>query len=301
MTDYRMKKIAFIINPVSGAKKQQDIKRTLPGCLSQILDSTQWSVSIAQTEYAGHATLLAQQYATQGFDAVVAVGGDGTVNEIACGLRDTQTAMAILPMGSGNGLARHLHIPMDVNKAIDLLNHCEPMRIDYGLANDRLFVCTCGTGFDATVAERFAGNTRRGFMTYIRTVIRLVFTYRSLSYHITGEGLDETHRAFLITFANANQWGNEAIIAPKANLQDGKMDIMIMSPNALWGSLPLAVRLFAGNIDRSPMIQTLRAGDILLQRECAAAFHIDGDPVQIGQDIRIRIVKAGLSVLVPKP
>lgn len=293
-----MKTIAFVINPVSGAKKQKEVKRALPERITRLLDSTQWSVTIAQTEYAGHATLLAKQYATQGFDAVVAVGGDGTVNEIACGLRDTQTAMAILPMGSGNGLARHLHIPMDVDRAIRLLNHCEPLRIDYGLANDRLFVCTCGTGFDAAVAERFAGNAKRGFMTYIRAVLRLIFTYRSLNYRISGDGLDETHRAFLITFANANQWGNAAIIAPKADLQDGKMDIMIMSPNALWGSLPLAVRLFAGSIDKSPMIQTLRAGEIFLQRECVAPFHIDGDPVQIGQDIRIRIVKAGLSVLV---
>jgi diacylglycerol kinase family enzyme len=201
-------------------------------------------------------------------------------------------------MGSGNGLARHLHIPMNTRKAIALLNNCRTIDIDYGLANEQLFVCTCGAGLDAEVADRFAHSAQRGFMTYLQNIIHLVFTYKAQTYHISGDGISETRKAFLVTFANANQWGNAARIAPHAGLQDGKMDIVLMSPYALWDCLPLAVRLFAGTIDRSPLIKTLRAGDVTLQREFAAPFHIDGDPVDAGKDIHIRIIRGELKALV---
>lgn len=292
-----MKQIAFIINPISGNKKMREWKNSLPELITNILDKNQWTATLTHTEYANHATEQAQYYAHNGFDAVVAVGGDGTVNEVARGLRDTQTALGILPMGSGNGLARHLRIPLDITQAIAMLNHCRPIRIDYGLANDHLFVSTCGTGFDAEVANRFAGSDKRGFITYLRIILHLVFTYKSQNYRITGNSLDESFRAFLITFANANQWGNAALIAPKANLQDGLMDIMIMSPYALLGSLPLAIRLFMGNIDRSSMMHTLRASEIILHRASEGAFHVDGDPIHMGKDISIQIVKGGLYAL----
>jgi len=295
-----MRKIAFIINPISGSKHVQQIKRSLPDSIAQTLQPELWSPVVVQTEYAGHATELAKHYSEAGYDAVVAVGGDGTVNEVARALRDTSTAMGILPMGSGNGLARHLGIPMDTHKALDLLNQCEPVRIDYGLANGHLFVCTCGAGFDAIVADCFAKSGKRGFMTYLQTIFHLIFTYRPQTYRLTVDGSEKTCKAFLITFANANQWGNAALIAPHASLQDGLMDIMIMSSNALWDGLLLAIRLFAGTIDKSPLMQTLRAGELLLRRESAAPFHIDGDPTAMDRDIHIHIVKSGLSVLVAK-
>lgn len=293
-----MRKIAFIVNPISGNKKMQEQKRCLPDLVATVLDRSQWSAEVVHTEYAGHATELARNYAQAGYDAVVAVGGDGTVNEVAQGLRDSRTTMGIVPMGSGNGLARHLHIPMNVRDAINLLNHSRSLRIDYGWADDHLFVSTCGTGFDAEVAAGFAGSAKRGLMTYLRTILRLVFTYKAQRYRLIYADRDETHRAFLITFANSNQWGNNALIAPQADLQDGKMDVMIMSPYALWGSLPLAAKLFAGTIDRSRLMHTLRTDELTLRREHADAFHIDGDPTTMGQDIHIRIVKGGLNVLV---
>lgn len=293
-----MKQIAFIINPISGAKRLQEVKHRLPELVAQILDHEQWEPTLVYTTHAGHATELARHYAQAGYAAVVSVGGDGTMNEVARGLRDTSTAMGILPMGSGNGLARHLHIPMNTRKAIALLNKCKTMDIDYGLANEQLFVCTCGAGLDAEVADRFARGKQRGFMTYLHHIIHLVFTYQPQTYHIIGDKLNETHRAFLVTFANANQWGNAARIAPNADIHDGKMDIILMSPYALWGSLPLAIRLFLGTIDRSPLIKTIRAGEITLQREYIAPFHIDGDSVQADKDIRIRIIHGGLHALV---
>ena len=139
-----MKNIAFIINPVSGSKETQSAKKKLPKLIMQVLDQEQWLPNIVFTERAGHATELAYQYARMGFDAVVAVGGDGTVNEVAKGLvkGDSKTALGILPMGSGNGFARHLNIPIKPQKALEMINHSEPISVDYGLANNKLFVST---------------------------------------------------------------------------------------------------------------------------------------------------------------
>ena len=295
-----MKNIAFIINPISGAKEAQNAKKKLPKLIMQTLDMEQWLPNIVYTEYAGHATELAYQYARMGFDAVIAVGGDGTVNEVARGLKDTRTALGIIPMGSGNGFARHLNIPMRPQKALEMINHSEPISVDYGLANGKVFVCTCGTGFDAVIADQFAASNKRGFMTYIRNTIAKAFTYKPQTYHIVGDGLDVTQEAFLITFANANQWGNDAKIAPKASMQDGKMDIMLMSSHAILGSASLALRLFAGSIDNSYFMDTIRAKEVTVIREEKAPFHIDGDPVEMEKDIQIRIVPDGLRVLVEK-
>ena len=295
-----MKNIAFIINPVSGGQETQREKRKLPKLIMQSLDAELWLPNIAFTEYAGHATEMAYQYARMGFDAVVAVGGDGTVNEVARGLKDSQTAMGIIPMGSGTGFARHLNIPIKPQKAIEMINHSEPISVDYGLANGRLFVSTCGTGFDAVVADHFAASNKRGFATYFQNVLKEIFSYQPQTYHLVGDGIDLTHKAFLITFANANQWGYEALIAPKASVQDGKMDIMLMSSHAILGSASLALRLFAGSIDDSHFMDTLRAKEITLEREEAAPFHIDGDPVEMEKDIHIKIVPDGLRALVEK-
>lgn len=295
-----MKNIAFIINPISGGKEAQATKRRLPKLIMQTLDSAQWLPNITFTEYAGHATELAHQYARMGFDAVVAVGGDGTVNEVARGLRDTHTALGIIPMGSGNGFALHLNIPMRTNRAIEMINHSEPISVDYGLANGKLFVSTCGTGFDALIADHFAGSGQRGFSTYLQNILKDVFNYEPQTYRIVGDGLDVTHTAFLITFANANQWGNHALIAPKASIQDGQMDIMVMSKHAILASASLALRLFAGNIDNSYFMDTIRAKEVTLIRESKAPFHLDGDPVEMEKDIHIRIVPDGLRVLAEK-
>lgn len=295
-----MKNIAFIINPVSGGKETQNAKRKLPKLIMQTLDKEQWLPNIAYTEYSGHATEMAYQYGRMGFEAVVAIGGDGTVNEVASGLRGTQTALGIIPMGSGNGFARHLNIPIRPQRALEMLNHSEPIQVDYGLANGRVFMSTCGTGFDALIADHFAGSAKRGFSTYLQNIIHDVFSYEPQTYHLVGDGLDVTHKAFLITFANANQWGYEALIAPKASVQDGKMDIMLMSGHALLGSASLALRLFAGSIDDSHFMDTLRAKEVVLEREVNGPFHIDGDPVEMGKDIHIRIVEGGMRVLVEK-
>ena len=197
-------KIAFIINPFSGTGKKEDI----PSLIKQELDNEVFETEIVFTGYRGHGTELAKEFVEKNFQIVVAVGGDGTVNEVGRSLINTDTSLGIIPIGSGNGLARHLGIPMNLKKAIKQLNHSEPIRMDYGLVNNRPFFCTCGTGFDAYVSTEFAKGKKRGVMSYIEKIITGYFTYKSQNYHLLGEGIDLNSKAFVITFANASQWGN---------------------------------------------------------------------------------------------
>ncbi|MCQ2334547.1 MAG: YegS/Rv2252/BmrU family lipid kinase [Paludibacteraceae bacterium] len=288
-----MKNLAFIINPISGTQN----KRRIPKLIDKLIDKEQWTTDIVFTEYKGHATELAKQYAAMGFFAVVAVGGDGTVNEVASGLVGTSTALGIIPIGSGNGFARHMGISLRIPTAIEALNNVEQLTADYGMVNDKPFFVTCGTGFDAVISEEFHKAGKRGLTTYVQQIIKDVFSYQPEHYHLIGEGIDIETDAFLITFANCNQWGNAAQIAPKASNQDGKMDIAVASKFPMLIAPALALRLFTKTIDDSTYITTLKTKEITLIRETASPFHLDGDPVEMGTELHIRIVEDGLKIL----
>lgn len=292
-----MKNIAFIINPISGTRA----KTRIPKMIKDILDRTQFMPTIVFTEYAGHATQLAQQFAQEGYYAVVAVGGDGTLNEVASGVRDTDTALGIIPNGSGNGFARHLGISTRIPRAISMLNHSEVISADYGIVNDKPFFSTCGIGFDALVAHQFANGSKRGFSTYLQNIIKDLFQYQPETYHIIGDdGIDQTVTAFLITFANAGQWGYDAYIAPKASIQDGLMDIAIVSKFPMYAAPGLALSLFTKNIDEDLYVNTIRTKQATLIREKEGPMHIDGDPTMMPQELHLQIVQDGIKILVEK-
>jgi len=291
-----MKNIAFIINPISGTLN----KRKIPKIIERTLDTTQWSYDIQFTEYKGNGTELAKQYATMGFDAVVAVGGDGTMNEVATGLVHTQTAMGLIPIGSGNGLARHLHIPLTIERAVKMLNNSEAISIDYGLANEQPFFCTCGSGFDAFVTTKYAASGRRGFSSYLEQIVKGVFAYEPDHYHLVGDGIDIETDAFVVTFANANQWGNNGFIAPHASVQDGIMSIAIVSTFPLLAAPGMAIELLTKNIDKDSYVNTIQAKEITLYRNQEGDFHYDGEPIRMGKEIRVKIIHDGLRVLVEK-
>ena len=290
------KKIAFIINPFSGTGRKED----LSGMIKRGLDQSFGKPEIVFTKSRGHATELAKDFVKKGFQIVVAVGGDGTVNEVARSLIHTDTSLGIIPIGSGNGLARHLGIPTSIRKAIQQLNHSEPILMDYGLVNERPFFCTCGTGFDAYVSTEFAKGKRRGIMSYIEKIITGYFSYKSQNYHLVGKGIDLNVKAFVLTFANASQWGNNAYIAPQASVQDGQMDISIMSNFPVIAIPTLALNLFAKNIDKDLFMTTLRSDELTLYREESGPFHYDGEPYEEGKEIRVKTVADGLKVLVKK-
>ncbi len=290
------KKIAFIINPISGTND----KHALPDLIRKELNPFLFEPEIVFTQYRGHGLELSKAFVAAGFDYVVAVGGDGTVNEIARGLTDTNVALGIIPVGSGNGLARHLSIPMNTKHAIVQLNHSEVIKMDYGVVNGQPFFCTCGTGFDAYVSTEFAKSKNRGVMTYIEKMITGYFNYKSQNYHLVGDGIDLKDKAFVITFANASQWGNNAYIAPQASVQDGMLDISIMSNFPIIAIPSIALQLFTKTIDKDLFVTTLRTNEITLFRDETGPFHYDGEPYEEGKEVHIKIVHEGLNVLVKK-
>lgn len=290
-----MKNIAFIVNPVSGTKS----KSRLAKLIRESLDLQQFAPTVVVTEYAGHATQLAQQFALQDYYAVVAVGGDGTINEVASGLIGSQTALGVVPNGSGNGFARHLDISTRMNRAIEMLNSSEPIFIDYGTVNDKPFFSTCGVGFDAVVAENFS-NTERGLKGYMQTIVKDLFQYKPETYHIEGDGINITTTSFLINFANASQWGYEAYIAPKASVQDGWLDIAVVSEFPMVVAAGLALSLFTKTINDMLHMNAFRAREIVLTRENEGIMQIDGTPVMMPAKLHVKIVEDGLKVLVKK-
>lgn len=290
-----MKNIAFIVNPISGTKS----KNRLAKQIRESLDLQQFAPTVVVTEYAGHATQLAQQFALQDYYAVVAVGGDGTINEVASGLIGSQTALGIVPNGSGNGFARHLDISTRMNRAVEMLNNSEPILVDYGMVNDKPFFSTCGVGFDAVVAANFS-DTERGLKGYMQTILKDLFQYKPERYHIEGEGIDLTTTAFLVNFANASQWGYDAYIAPKASVQDGWLDIAVVSEFPMVIAAGLALRLFTKTIDEIVHMNMLRAKELTLTREDEGIMQIDGTPVMMPATLHVKIVEDGLKVLVKK-
>ena len=290
-----MKNIAFVVNPISGTKTKSRVAKLI----RELLDKQQFAPTVVTTEYAGHATQLAQQFALEGYYAVVAVGGDGTINEVASALVGTNTALGIVPNGSGNGFARHLDISTRMNRAIEMLNCSEVINVDYGLVNDIPFFSTFGVGFDAVVAHDFAESSR-GLKGYVQSIFKDIFQYKPETYHLQGEGIDLTTPAFLVNFANAGQWGYDAYIAPKASVQDGWLDVAVVSEFSLMEAPGMALQLFAKNIDENLHMSTIRTKELTLVREHEGPAHIDGTPVQMPEHLHVRIVEEGLKVLVKK-
>lgn len=290
-----MKNIAFIVNPISGTKAKNRVAKLI----RELLDLQQFAPTVVVTEYAGHATQLAQQFAMEDYYAVVAVGGDGTINEVASGLIGTATALGIVPNGSGNGFARHLDISTRMNRAIEMLNNSEVINVDYGLVNDQPFFSTCGVGFDAVVAQDFSDSSR-GFKGYLQSIFKDFFQYKADTYQLKGEGIDITTTAFLVNFANAGQWGYDAYIAPKASVQDGWLDVAIVSEFPMTAAAGLALSLFTKNIDEKLHMNTIRTKELTLTRASEGAMHIDGTPIVMPAELHVKIVEEGLKVLVKK-
>ncbi|WP_314710217.1 diacylglycerol kinase family lipid kinase [Prevotella denticola] len=288
------KKIIFILNPISGTVS----KAGIPGLIEERLDKEKFDCRIAETKYAGHATELAQQAARQGIDIVVAVGGDGTVNEVGRVLVNTKTAMGILPCGSGNGLARHLNLPMNLKKCIDILNDCDIHTLDYGLINRHPFFCTCGMGFDAFISMKFAEAGKRGPITYMQKILEEGLSYQPETYEIEDEEGTRRYKAFLVSAANASQYGNNAYIAPQASMSDGLLDIIIMEPFDLIEAPQVAIELFNKTLDKNLKIKTFRASHIHIHRKSEGIIHYDGDPVMADADVDISIVPKGINIIV---
>lgn len=289
------KDIAFVINPKSGSSNHKGIV----SMIQKGMDNALYSCHVLETEYAGHAVSLAARCASEGMFAVVAIGGDGTVNEVARSLTHTDTALGIIPCGSGNGLARHLQIPTTIKKAIDIINKGNVETIDYGKINNQNFFCTCGVGFDAFVSLKFAESNKRGPLTYLEKTLIEGLNYKPETYDITIDGNTEHYKAFLVACGNASQYGNNAYITPRANLKDGMLDVTILTPFTLLDVPEIALQLFTKTIDQNTNIKTRQCKEVHIHRESPGVVHFDGDPTIMGEDIEVRIIPNGLKVITP--
>jgi diacylglycerol kinase (ATP) len=292
-------KICFIINPISGAGRRRDLGRRRAEQAAAFVEQGRLSAEIFVSERPGHARDLAQAACRRGATMLVAWGGDGTVNEVGSALVDSQATLAIVPSGSGNGLARELGIPLDPAAAFHVVSEGCSRLIDAGELDGHFFFNVAGLGLDARVAHRFAegGLERRGFVRYLELALREVASFAPVDCSITADGHSVIVRPLLIAIANARQYGNGALIAPEAQLDDGKLDVVVVNHRPAWQVLMHAPKLFSGTVGRVPGVSMIRASTISVSAESALTYHIDGEPHIGGSLVKASVHPKALRVV----
>jgi diacylglycerol kinase (ATP) len=287
--------ILFIINPISGGKNKQK----LPALIDTHLDRSKFNANFAFTEYVGHASEIAEEAANKNFDVIVAVGGDGTINEVAAKVMQQQKILGVIPFGSGNGLARFLKIPMNTVKAIKVINTCKVSVIDTATFNDKCFFNMAGMGFDAHISSVFAGNKGRGLSGYVKLGLKEVLSYKSQKYRIVIDGKEFVRTAFVISIANSSQYGNNAHIAPTASVTDGLLDICVVKEFPMYKLPLLAYEMLCSKTDRSNLVEIIKGKNIQISRVKEDAIHIDGEPYFMGTEISVSVNPLSLNIITP--
>jgi YegS/Rv2252/BmrU family lipid kinase len=301
----RGQKVAVIINPISGAGRRRDLARRRAEQAAAIIDEHHLDGEVFVTERQGHAGELAQAARRRGATLFVAWGGDGTVNEVGSALVGSDASLAIVPSGSGNGLARELGIPLDPPSAFQVIFAGRTRLIDAGELDGRMFFNIAGLGLDARVAHRFAagGLERRGFVRYLELATREIVSFTPLDCTLTtdDDGQVRRVRPLLIAIANSRQYGNGALIAPDARLDDGRLDIVVVEHRAPWRVLVQAPRLFSGTVARVPGVSISRACGAVISADAPLVYHVDGEPHVGGKSVKARIYPAALRVVCSQP
>lgn len=288
-------RLMLIINPISGTGSKRGVAETV----CERLEPLGWSVDTRLTTARGDATRLGREAVEKGYYGVLACGGDGTVNETARALCDSDTALGILPAGSGNGLARHLGLPMDIEMALDTIEENNVVDSDFGSVNGRPFFCTFGLGFDAAVSHRFARAHRRGLLSYITSTLSEYVQYRPQTYTVSANGKILTEKAFLIAVCNASQWGNNAYIAPQASITDGLLDITIVHSGTPIDAAVMGMDIFMGYINKNTMVHSFRAPAAVIYRSKAGEAHIDGEPMMLDSILDVKCHRRKLKIFTP--
>lgn len=288
-------KTLLIVNPISGTSN----KTEMVDHLQQRLSLLGMEPEVRYTTCRGNATQLARHAIEHGYEAVVTVGGDGTINETAAALCGSEVTLGIIPAGSGNGLARHLGIPVDVDGAIDVIARRHAVAIDYGTMNGQPFFCTFGIGFDAAVSHRFARQRRRGPLSYIKSAIDEFVQFHPSTYTISANGKVLTEKAFLVACCNTSQYGNNAYIAPEASITDGLLDFTIVHAGNPMSTALVGVDLFTGFINRNTLIETFRAPSAVIYSSSPSEAHIDGEPIVAAEAMEVKCHQQQLKVFTP--
>lgn len=294
----RKRKLLFIINPNSGTKQ----KTRVPELIKKLLDETNIEHKIVFTSEPKEATTISEKN-KEAFDMIVAVGGDGTINEVARPLINSETTLGIIPMGSGNGLARHLGMPLNIKKAIALLNQPRVSSIDTIKMNDLAFLNVAGIGFDAHIASAFAKSKKRGFITYAKLTLGELNRFKYAGCKLVIDGVEQIeNKPFIVSVANSTQYGNNAHIAPAANISDGLMDICVLQKVPFWYYPILGIRLFTGTLNRSKYYSCRQGKKVkitFLSKKAEQPIHLDGDPFTAEKEIKLTINPLSLKIALP--
>ena len=287
------KKILFIINPISGGHNKAKIIRSIP----KLLDESRFDISITHTKGAMHAARIAKKAAEKNMDIVVAVGGDGTINEIASQLVNTDTTLAIVPCGSGNGLARDLGISLHYKKAIQQINTLKTKKIDAGICNNQYFFSLTGVGYDAKVAYDFNRGKKRKFLGYGWAVFKDYFYAKEQYYEVELDNEKIAGNYFFITIANCSQWGYGVKVAPDAKLDDGVFNVNLCKKPPIFPIIPFIIKMLSGKINTSKYNTFKTCRKISLTSNRKFFYHLDGDAKGVSKKIEIEILHQVLSVI----
>jgi YegS/Rv2252/BmrU family lipid kinase len=296
-TTQMKKRIRFIANPFSGTKN----KRNLEPNIKKYLDHNQYDWELIFTDYAGHATELAKEAVDKKYFMVVAVGGDGSINEVSQSLVHSNTILGILPSGSGNGFAMHLGIGRNIKKAFQFLNEGKILTIDTCLMNDRPYVNLAGMGFDAEVSARIKGSKLRGFLGYLVYSIQEAFAYKMQDFELEMDGKKIQRSCFTLAIANAPMYGYGFVVAPEAVLHDGLLEIMIIKKAPKWRIILEGWRYLNNSLHKSPLAEKYEAKQVIVKTNVSPwAAHVDGESLKVDSPVRFRIVEDSLKVMCPE-
>lgn len=292
-------KVRFIINPVAGGANRT---KEIADAVRRILDSEKGIFEIKVAGSKGDAGGLSEEAVSKGYEAIFACGGDGTINEVASHLVGTETALGVIPKGSGNGFAKSLGIPEDVNGAVSLLKTWNVKRIDAGVICGRYFFSTAGCGFDARMSKKydegFLSRRLRGLAPYVPIALWEYFFYKPMPVTIKTEGSSREAKPFLLTAANTERYGGGAVIAPGALPDDGLLDICVVKKPNILKATALAYRLLKGDIDKYEGFDRFRSNGLTISGNAGFLIHADGEPFEWSGDVRVSLVPKGLKVLV---
>ena len=288
-------KILFIINPISGVGKQKKVEKAI----EKVLDKNLFDYEVEYTEYAHHATVISLQAAIRQVDIVVSVGGDGSINDCVRGLIGTNVTLGIIPAGSGNGLARTLNIPLNIEDAIEVLNKKKRATIDTVKVNNKIYASIAGIGFDALIAKEFRKTKVRGFNKYLSLILQLYPFYESQNYKMEIDGKKIESNALFISFANSNQFGYNTVIAPSAKIDDGFMQISIVKKVPIVMLPWTAQLLFLRNFDKSMYVKTYKAKEVKVINNDSRLVNLDGESVLMEKELHFTINPKSLNVIIP--
>ncbi|NOX88920.1 MAG: diacylglycerol kinase family lipid kinase [Calditrichaeota bacterium] len=294
----KTRRILFVLNPISGLKRNrksiEDIIR------KQFEKQSTIDYSVKYTGYPGHAVKIAEEAVKQNYDAVIAVGGDGTMNEVASGLVNSNTALGLIPRGSGNGYARSLRIPLNIFKAIETVKYGKIRKVDVGKIDQSYFFGVTGVGFDAFIGAQFQSFGMRGPLPYFYIGVREYFRYYYEAFTLKFNGRELTFRPLLITVANTPQYGMSALIAPGAKVDDGVLEICIIDRISTLKAVTQLHHLFNGTIDKVSAYKRFSASELIIEREHdKGLFHTDGEPKMGPKELKISVLPRALKVIVP--